>query len=429
MNPRNWIVALSAMLALAGCGAGDVSSTGAWRGGGADPSADQEADIDPANAPEVTSGSCGAMSSGFVLPRGSAIASCNGKAKLVHQTDGNVVMYNIPQWEALWSTGTWGKSTANFIMQTDGNLVLYNASWQPLWSSGTWGKNGATAAIQGDCNFVVYQAGKPIWNSRTQCVSGSSGTGGSGGGSGGSGGGTTPPPSNSKTKRFVAGGGIIGNIAWLAQNGFAEFHYVVGDTGSHAAERQKISAAGLRAVLNPFNDGNGVGPGGDGSSWSWYFPSIKNAGWAAAAGEGEGGSLIGVCMQSLPYINYGGIVSEQQYDMYASPWNHPSSGTYGHADYIETYDNYGHLVLDSTLAAMKSAKAHGSQDIGILIGAWAMNSASTWISFIDRAEAAGVHVRTVMFWTGYSYDIVQTLQGSSVWKDLQNHYGIDKSSP
>jgi hypothetical protein len=228
-------------------------------------------------------------------------------------------------------------------------------------------------------------------------------------------------------KKFAAGGGQLGNLSWLKSNGFSEFHYVVGDTANHAAQRQTISAAGLRPVLNPFNDGNGVGPGQDASGWSWYFPTLVSAGWTAAAGEGEAGSLIALCQQSMIYINYGGIVSEQQYDMYSSPWNHPASGKFPHWDYIETYDNNGHLVLDSTYNAIMAAHAKGSQRIGILIGAWLYADSQTWINFVSRVENAGVRVDTFFFWTGYAYDIVASLQGTNVWKELQQHYGVDTS--
>ncbi len=389
------------------------------------------------------SASCGGMLPGSSLSKGSSLSSCDGVAKLSVQSDDNVVLYNTKDGRALWATGTNGKGVALLTMQTDGNLVVYDPSWNPLWNSKTYGHSGATLSLQSDCNMVIYESGTAIWQSNTTCdcpkgqtlcaascvdtAKDAKNCGGCGNvcpsGQACSNGGCAAPTG----RKFAAGGGVIGDLSWLKSNGFSEFHFVVPDTSSHASERQAISAAGLRAVINPFNDGNGVGPGADASGWSWFFPSLASAGWSAAAGEGEGDSLISLCQQSMIYINYGGIVGDAQYDMYSPPWNHPATGNFPHWDYIETYDNNANLVLASTKASIMSAHAHGSQRIGILIGAWLLSSSQTWINFVTEVENDGVHVDTFFFWTGLAYDIVPVLQGSNVWRELQQHYGVDTS--
>lgn len=113
---------------------------------------------------------CSVLSSGDALSPGQTISSCNGKATLAHQTDGNVVVYQNQNGVPLWNTVTPGQTTSSFIMQTDGNLVLYSGTGSPLWVSGTAGNSGAYLAMQDDCNLVVYSAsGTPLWWSGAFC--------------------------------------------------------------------------------------------------------------------------------------------------------------------------------------------------------------------------------------------------------------------
>ena len=117
-------------------------------------------------APPVAPG-CGALASGASLARGQSLTSCGGKATLVHQGDGNVVVYDTANARALWSTGTNGQSTSTFAMQGDSNLVLYGNG--PLWSSGTSGQSGAILVMQDDGNLVIYGGGmRPLWSTGTQ---------------------------------------------------------------------------------------------------------------------------------------------------------------------------------------------------------------------------------------------------------------------
>ena len=102
------------------------------------------------------------------LTRGQSLSSSNGNATLIHQNDGNVVIYD--RVGALWATGTVGKSTSNFLMQSDGNLVLYPPSGSALWASNSQGKGGMRLVMQNDCNLVIYTAsGSPVWASGTSC--------------------------------------------------------------------------------------------------------------------------------------------------------------------------------------------------------------------------------------------------------------------
>src|SRR5690349_8546528 len=94
----------------------------------ADDTFDENAPADPGEVKNALS--CGGLPSGGVLWPGQAVGSCNGRANLVYQGDGNAVVYDP---------------------------VSY------LWFSGTWNHFGATLSIQDDCNMVIYHNGQAIW--------------------------------------------------------------------------------------------------------------------------------------------------------------------------------------------------------------------------------------------------------------------------
>lgn len=113
--------------------------------------------------PRKAATQCGYLWPNQYLDRGEEVYSCSRNARLVHQSDGNVVLYGPSGF--IWTTWTNGRATTRFIMQRDGNLVLYNGG-TPLWNSGTWGNNYAVLAIQDDCNMVIYTNTTPrraIW--------------------------------------------------------------------------------------------------------------------------------------------------------------------------------------------------------------------------------------------------------------------------
>jgi len=111
---------------------------------------------------------CGVMRPGRALARGQGIRSCNGKATLLHQADGNVV--ELQNGVPLWSTNTAGHSTSQLVMQGDGNLVLYSTTGQALWHTYTSGNSGSILALQDDCNLAIYAPGhRPIWSTGRTC--------------------------------------------------------------------------------------------------------------------------------------------------------------------------------------------------------------------------------------------------------------------
>ena len=109
------------------------------------------------------------------LMPGQSIKSNNGKAELVMQGDGNLVLYEAVTGggRVLWATDTWnipGAAGSRVVMQDDGNLVIYTPNNQPIWDSGTWKVDaaGACLVVQDDGNLVIYAAdGRAVWASDT----------------------------------------------------------------------------------------------------------------------------------------------------------------------------------------------------------------------------------------------------------------------
>jgi len=102
------------------------------------------------------------------LNAGQQLTSANGKARLVMQLDGNLVLYRNDTNAALWASGTNGKAVSYAIMQNDGNLVCYEASGAPDWASGTNGNSGAYLVLDDDGNLIIYNAANTaIWASNT----------------------------------------------------------------------------------------------------------------------------------------------------------------------------------------------------------------------------------------------------------------------
>ena len=119
----------------------------------------------PPPQPAPQPAGCGVASANTSLARGQGARSCSGRYHFVHQTDGNVVLYDNNT--ALWHTGTHGRSTSSLVMPGDGNVVLYAASGAAIWSTGTHGNAGSVLAVQDDGNVVVYSGSTALWATGT----------------------------------------------------------------------------------------------------------------------------------------------------------------------------------------------------------------------------------------------------------------------
>jgi hypothetical protein len=99
------------------------------------------------------------------LEGGDLLRSGNGEYTAIFQKDGNFVIYQKGHTGGKWSTGTAGKGGNRLTLQKDHNLVLYGET--ALWSTGTAGK-GASAklVIQNDGNLILYDGATPLWASQ-----------------------------------------------------------------------------------------------------------------------------------------------------------------------------------------------------------------------------------------------------------------------
>lgn len=81
-----------------------------------------------------------------------------GKAKLIMQNDGNLVLYDENR-QPRWDSGTWNSPGAFMVFQEDGNLVIYNRDGFAIKQSATFG-SGFNLHVQEDGNVVIYA---PVW--------------------------------------------------------------------------------------------------------------------------------------------------------------------------------------------------------------------------------------------------------------------------
>jgi hypothetical protein len=230
------------------------------------------------------------------------------------------------------------------------------------------------------------------------------------------------------TLRFCLHAGSISDANWCASQGFAEVGLVV--PYGTVPSANFIHNAGIKtATLNIFNDGATGGPGSAGSQFAGMFQAIKAANWDMVGGEGAGGDVVRTAMNYMYWVDYAGAGGADggQIDAYAAPWNHPTTGKFGHCDYIETYVQ-ATQTKTSTINKILAAKAKGSIFYGPLIELWSTTlnwGAQYYIDIINQSGA-----NSVLFWGGYSVEGVSTMQGigNSIFQQLKNHFGMTPTS-
>ncbi len=91
---------------------------------------------------------------GQQLVAGQALHNANGRAMLIYQGDGNLVLYGRTR--ALWHTQTHGTAPGIAVMQGDGNFVVYDAGGGVRFNAATNGRPGNFLRLQTDCRLGVY---------------------------------------------------------------------------------------------------------------------------------------------------------------------------------------------------------------------------------------------------------------------------------
>jgi hypothetical protein len=111
------------------------------------------------------------LSAGDKLLAGHYLESVNGKYRFIMQGDGNVVLYRISSMEALWAAGTCNKPVSTCTLTKSGNLVATGENGTVYWQTNTTAPNGQPVMyIQDDGNLVIYQMSpyKAVWASGTR---------------------------------------------------------------------------------------------------------------------------------------------------------------------------------------------------------------------------------------------------------------------
>jgi hypothetical protein len=93
------------------------------------------------------------------------IRSPNGAARLVMQSDCNLVLYGA-RGSVLWASGTDGRGQGCFaVFQGDGNLVVYTGDNAPVWASSTHGRGASQAGVLDNGTLQVRSGGRVLWSS------------------------------------------------------------------------------------------------------------------------------------------------------------------------------------------------------------------------------------------------------------------------
>lgn len=121
----------------------------------------------PADPPPSTPYAYG----GHELPVGGrlwhqSLTSPNGSHTLVHQEDGNLVLYCNSAQEAVWATNTWwaGNGWADL---SDGDLVVRTVYGAPLWRAGT---TGATRLVVNDDGTMALEGTSWVFDGHAGCT-------------------------------------------------------------------------------------------------------------------------------------------------------------------------------------------------------------------------------------------------------------------
>ena len=107
------------------------------------------------------------LESGDSLNVGDELVTREGWARLVLESNGNLVLYRTQVARQLWTSNTAGKGVTSVTMEANGDLVADSPQGK-LSISGTDGNPGAHAVLRDDANFVVYDTlENPLWETGT----------------------------------------------------------------------------------------------------------------------------------------------------------------------------------------------------------------------------------------------------------------------
>jgi hypothetical protein len=100
--------------------------------------------------------------------RHQSLTSASGSHTLVHQDDGNLVLYCNPAHRAVWTTDTWWAGDGWAELTDDGDLVVRNICGALVWRLGAAGSGAQRLVVNDDGSIALLDAaGSAVWDFRT----------------------------------------------------------------------------------------------------------------------------------------------------------------------------------------------------------------------------------------------------------------------
>lgn len=105
-----------------------------------------------------------------ILRPDQGIVSPDGRALLIMQLDGNLVLYKRSAGGqiAVWESNTVGVSGAYAVMQDDGNFVVYAPDGRAVWNTATQENPGAYLVMQDGKAVLLAPDKKVLWRSKNR---------------------------------------------------------------------------------------------------------------------------------------------------------------------------------------------------------------------------------------------------------------------
>ena len=101
---------------------------------------------------------------GQILNSNSYLESLNKSYRLYMQGDGNLVLRERPNMNAIWSSKTHNTNAEFIIFQGDGNLVLKDKSGSVYWATDTHKQNADRFQILNSGSIVVMRGSEVLWS-------------------------------------------------------------------------------------------------------------------------------------------------------------------------------------------------------------------------------------------------------------------------
>ena len=97
-----------------------------------------------------------------------SLTAPSGAYTLVHQDDGNLVLYDNPAQRAVWATNTWWAGDGWAELTEEGDLVVRNLCGAPVWRSGTAGSGAQRLVVDDEGGFALLDdSNSAVWQIRT----------------------------------------------------------------------------------------------------------------------------------------------------------------------------------------------------------------------------------------------------------------------